>query len=58
LNAANTAKFTQNMDLQKALVETKNAKLIHYRRGNNPEVMDDLMILRDKLARGMLNETL
>lgn len=50
LDAANMAKFTQHLDLQKALIETKNAKLVHYKRGKEPEVMDNLMILRDKLA--------
>ena len=54
LNEANTAKFTQLPDLRSALVETKNAKLVHYKRGHAPEVMDDLMILRDKLAKGVL----
>lgn len=54
LNAANTAKFKQHPDLSTALVETKNAKLVLYRRGKDPEVLDDLMILRDKLASGAL----
>ena len=51
MNDANTAKFTQIPDLKQVLVETKNAKLVHYKRGHEPEVMDDLMILRDKLAK-------
>ena len=50
LNKANTAKFTQHADLKQALVETKNAKLMQYVRAHNPEVQDDLMILRSKLA--------
>ena len=54
LNAANTAKFQQHPELNAALVETKNAKLVLYRRGKDPEVLDDLMILRDKLASGAL----
>ena len=53
LNAANTAKFQQYPELSMALVETKNAKLVLYRRGKDPEVLDDLMILRDKLASGV-----
>ena len=51
LNDANTAKFTQIPDLRQVLVETKNAKLVHYKRGHEPEVMDDMMILRDKLTK-------
>ena len=54
LNAANTAKFQQNPELKMALLETKNAKLVLYRRGKEPEVLDDLMILRDKLSDGIL----
>ena len=54
MDAANTAKFKQNLDLAKALIETKNAKLVLYRRGKEPEALDDLMILRDKLAKGAI----
>ena len=50
LDKANTAKFTQHADLRQALVETKNAKLMQYVRAHNPEVQDDLMILRSKIA--------
>lgn len=39
-----TAKFTQNLDLRDALVATKNAKLIHFNRGKEPNV--DLLIMR------------
>ena len=54
LNAANAAKFQQYPELSVALVETKNAKLVLYRRGKEPEVLDDLMILRDKLSGGVV----
>ena len=52
LIAGNTAKFQQHPELSVALVETKNAKLVLYRRGKEHEVLDDLMILRDKMAKG------
>jgi predicted NAD-dependent protein-ADP-ribosyltransferase YbiA (DUF1768 family) len=54
LNDANVAKFTQNKDLAQALIETKNAKLLQYNRAANPDVEDDLMILRDKLANNRI----
>jgi len=54
LNAGNTAKFKEHPELSVALVETKNAKLILYRRGKEPEVLDDLMILRNKLENGIV----
>jgi hypothetical protein len=54
MDSANTSKFKQNPELTKALIETKTAKLVQYRRGKEPEVLDDLMILRDKLTKGII----
>ena len=50
--AARKAKFTQNDDLKKLLLATKTAKLVHQQKGKKALVFDDLMILRDKMAKG------
>lgn len=54
LYAAQYAKFTQNEDLKLLLLSTGDAKLNHYVRGSQPEVFDELMLVRDKIRR---NET-
>jgi len=43
------AKFTQNLDLKKILLETQNAKLVHFVRGMPPEADEFLMKLRKQL---------
>jgi predicted NAD-dependent protein-ADP-ribosyltransferase YbiA (DUF1768 family) len=54
LSDARQAKFTQNADLKGLLLSTKNAKLVHHRRGMEPEVLDSLIIVRNKLANNEL----
>jgi hypothetical protein len=44
------AKFSQNMDLKKILMETKNAKLVHFVRSEPPIVDEQLMKLRARFA--------
>jgi predicted NAD-dependent protein-ADP-ribosyltransferase YbiA (DUF1768 family) len=49
--AAQYAKFTQNEDLKKLLIATGDAKLVHFSRGSEPIVFDELMLIRDKIKR-------
>lgn len=44
------AKFTQNKDLKQVLMETRNAKLISFRRGKEPLLDEQLMKLRKNLS--------
>ena len=52
-NQAQIAKFKypQNIDLKEVLLATNNAKLVHYVHAKEPELMEGLMILRDKLRK-------
>lgn len=43
------AKFTQNLDLKKMLLETKNAKLMRFVRGFPAKMDEDLMRLRKQI---------
>lgn len=49
MNNALYAKFNQNEDLKALLKETKKAKLLHYKKGKEPELAEPLIIVRDKL---------
>jgi predicted NAD-dependent protein-ADP-ribosyltransferase YbiA (DUF1768 family) len=43
------AKFNQIDELKRVLLETKNAKLMHYLKGKEPELAEQLIMVRDKL---------
>jgi predicted NAD-dependent protein-ADP-ribosyltransferase YbiA (DUF1768 family) len=50
MEAAQMAKYSQNDTAKKVLLETKDAKLVHYSRGNPPIVFNDSMRIRKQLA--------
>jgi predicted NAD-dependent protein-ADP-ribosyltransferase YbiA (DUF1768 family) len=43
------AKFTQVEELKQVLMATKNAKLMHYLKGKEPELAEPLIMVRDKI---------
>ena len=45
------AKFTQNDDMKQALLATRNAKLVHFIRGEKPETDNVLMKIRKELQK-------
>lgn len=49
---AQYAKFTQSDDLKALLLATNDAKLVHFIKGVEPDVFDELMLVRDKIRRG------
>ena len=51
LNDALYAKFSQNTDLKQLLLETKNAKLVHYKKSQEPITSDTLMVVRNALKQ-------
>jgi len=46
---AQYAKFSQNDDLKTLLTETKNAKLMHYVPRSEPEFVESLILVREKV---------
>jgi hypothetical protein len=48
---AQYAKFTQNEELKQLLLGTNDAKLVHFVKGAEPDVFDELMLVRDKIRR-------
>jgi predicted NAD-dependent protein-ADP-ribosyltransferase YbiA (DUF1768 family) len=51
LYSAQYAKFTQNQDLKTLLLATGDAKITHYIKGTEPIILDELMLIRDKIRR-------
>ena len=58
LYKAQYAKFTQNDDLKQLLLSTKDAKLTYNRKGSEPVVFDDLMIIRNKIKVNQQNSNM
>jgi predicted NAD-dependent protein-ADP-ribosyltransferase YbiA (DUF1768 family) len=49
--AAQYAKFNQNEDLKKLLLATQRSKLTHFIRGREPDIFEELMMVRNELGR-------
>lgn len=45
------AKFTQIAPMKHVLMETKHAKLLHYVKGKEPELVEHLLQIRDRLSK-------
>jgi hypothetical protein len=48
---ARMAKFSQCDEMKKLLLATKNAKLVSFRKGKKPVLLNDLMLIREKLSK-------
>jgi predicted NAD-dependent protein-ADP-ribosyltransferase YbiA (DUF1768 family) len=48
---AQFAKFTQIPEMKELLLATNVAKLVHHRQAKEPELMEGLMLIRDKLRK-------
>jgi predicted NAD-dependent protein-ADP-ribosyltransferase YbiA (DUF1768 family) len=51
LYAALYAKFSQNEEMKRLLLATNDAKLTHFVKGSDPEICDELMMVREKIRR-------
>jgi len=51
LYAAQYAKFTQNEELKHLLLATNDAKITQFVKGAEPDICDELMLVRDKIRR-------
>ena len=51
LRDALEAKFMQNEEMMQLLLETKNAKLSHYKKAKESDLAEPLMMVRDKLRK-------
>ena len=49
--AAQFAKFSQNEDLKKLLLATNDAKLVHFVKGGEPIIYNELMLVRANLLK-------
>jgi predicted NAD-dependent protein-ADP-ribosyltransferase YbiA (DUF1768 family) len=45
------SKFSQNPELKDLLLSTQSAKLVKYKQAKAPELLEELMIVRDKIRR-------
>jgi predicted NAD-dependent protein-ADP-ribosyltransferase YbiA (DUF1768 family) len=45
------AKFSQIAEMKEVLLETKNAKLMHFLKRKEPELADQLMMVRSKISK-------
>lgn len=51
LEKALFAKFSQNNEMKQLLINTQNAKLLHYRKGAEADISNLLMMVRNKISQ-------